>query len=360
MKKHITLLQLSAICLGLILAFGSPAAGQPCPPVITLSHASADQLSLSDVDFEHFHSTTLLFTLTIGNPGPLPIDVTLGLALDIQFSDGSGSYLPAVNYLSKPFTVPVGGRVITNLNLGLDGTDIKKDKFEFDEAVKQRLKDAGLGTGSLPAGIYTFHLRIQRFPEAVCPDFAEDQFVLVIENPSRIELRSPRDGETTTQFPLFEFSYDGDASELIVAEKMSDQTREDAIARRPAMLDVPLANQNSYFYAGGRPLEQGKTYVWRVIGKISGPNGRVTDLPSDVGEFTVGSGAPETSFDAALGQLEEIFGKRYPGIFQEIHQNGFTLQQSMSLNGTTITTQDLLTLLNQLRDQADTAELSFE
>ncbi len=357
MKNYAGLLCGAAFCLLVMVASGSPALAQPCPPVVSLSHASADQLSLSDLDFEHFRSATLLFTLTIGNSQLLPYEATLSASLDIQFADGSGSYPDAVTYTSRPFTVPVGGRTVTNLNLGLGSTDIKTDQFHFNEAVKQRLKDAGLGTGTLPAGIYTFHIGVQAVG---CADGAQDQFVLVVANPSRVELRSPRDGETTTPFPLFEYSWDGAAAELIVAEKNVDQTREDAIERRPPMLDVELFRQNAYFYAGGRPLEQGKTYVWRVIGKITGPNGTITDVPSTVGEFVVGSGEPGSSVDLVMSQLEEMFGKRYPGIFEEIRANGFSLQPSMTLNGASITAQDLLNILLQLRGQADSAELSFE
>ncbi len=356
MKDH-RLIARTGVLVVFLLGMTGMLAAQNCPPAVTVSHASADQLSLSDVDFDHFRSSTLLFTIFIGNSLPVPYEATLALSLDVRFADGSGTYPGAIEYTSLPFNVPAGGRTITNLNLGPGGSDIKTDQFHFNETVKQRIKDAGLGTGLLPAGVYTFHVHVQ---PVTCPQPTDDQFVLVISNPSRVELRSPRDGESTTEFPLFEYYFDGDAVELIVAEQNPDQTREDAIARRPAMLDVQLTGQNSFLYAGGRPLEVGKTYVWRVVGKVNGPNGQVTDIPSDVGQFVVSSSAGGSSLDLILTQLEEIFGKRYPGIFQEIHQNGFTLQGRETLNGNPVSTQDLLNLLIQLRDQSDSAELTFE
>ncbi len=356
MKDHRLIAQ-TGVLVFLTLAMTAALRAQCVTPAVTISHASADQLSLSDVDFAHFRGTTLLYTIIIANSSSTEFQATLTLSIDIQFSDGSGNYPGAIEYTSDPFAVPPGGRMITNLNLGADASDIKTALFQFDGAAKQRLKDAGLGTGLLPAGIYTFHISVQ---QVGCTQQSDDQFVFVVGNPSRIELRSPRDGEATNEFPLFEYSYDGDLVELIVAEQLPDQTREEAIARRPAMLDVELAGQNSFLYAGGRPLEVGKTYVWRVIGKVRGPNGQVTEIPSDVGQFVVSSSAPGVSFDVILSQLEEIFGRRYPGIFQDIHQNGFTLQGTATLNGNPVTAQDLLNLLIQLREQSESAELTFE
>lgn len=175
-----------------------------------------------------------------------------------------------------------------------------------------------------------------------------------------MELRSPADGEMTNTFPLFEYYYDGNDAELVVAEKSPDQSRDDAIAHKPAMLDVDLGAQNAYIYSGGRPLEMGKTYAWRVIGKMMGANGSVIDVPSEIRTFTVSSSTEGTIDDILLRQLEEIFGQRYPGIFQQIHQQGFTFTGNNSLDGSIVTPADLMNLLNQLRQQSDSADLSFE
>lgn len=316
----------------------------------TIINTPTQQLSLGDVDFQHFQSNTLLFTLFISGPVGPP-DPTLTIDIDITFANGP-FVSKAVHYVSLPFTVGASGRTITNLNLGRNG-DIKTDVFDIDQNVKQRLEDASRGTGNFPAGKYTFRFSIS---QTSC----QKHFDLLLQSNTRIDLRSPRDGEITNSFPLFEFYYDGDRSELVVGEISPDQSRDDAIAHNPPMLDVNLSGQNSYIYSGGRPLEDGKTYVWRVIGKVRGENGQELDVPSQIGLFTVSSTAGASLNDLLLSQLEEIFGKRYPGIFQQIHEQGFTFTGNNTLDGNIETPADLMNLLNQLREQSDSAELGFE
>ncbi len=318
---------------------------------VDVSHTPVQELSLSDVDFEHFQSTTLLFTLFI--PGQAePYNATLGIVLNIKFADGSSAQ-NAVRYQSDSFSIPTTGRTVTNLDIGRDGSI--RGNAEVDESVRQRLQDASFGTGSFPAGVYTFSFTVK---PTICEQ--PEPVVLVIQSNTRIELRSPQDGETTGNFPLFEFYYTGDKTELIVAEKTPDQSRDDAIAQKPPMADVTLIGQESYLYSGGRPLEDGKTYVWRVIGKVTGANGQETDVPSQIGLFTVSSSAEGQQFDLILSQLEEIFGKRYPALFQEIHQQGFKCTGINTIDNTPLTPADLMNLLNQLREQSDSADLSFE
>jgi len=352
MKQCMRFLKIIVGCLTLVfLLLVQPAAKSQCR--IEVSHTSGQQLSLADVDFQHFQSNSVIFSIFI--PGPIgPPNPTLTIDVDIKFLN-DGHFWRAVHYISQPFSVTAAGRMISNLNLGRSG-DIRTDVFDFDENVKHRLQDASRGTGNFPAGVYTFNFTVHG---TSCRDSIQS-VVFVLENNTRIELRSPSDGETTNNFPLFEFYYDGDHTELIVAEKSPDQSRDDAIAHKPPMLDVDLGAQNSYIYSSGRPLEDGKSYVWRVIGKVQGDNGSVIDVPSQIGLFTVSSSAPGAIDDILLRQIEEIFGKRYPGIFQQIHQQGFTFTGNNLLDGTAPTPADLMNLLNQLREQSDSAELSFE
>jgi hypothetical protein len=183
---------------------------------------------------------------------------------------------------------------------------------------------------------------------------------ILLQNPSRVDLRSPRDGEVTNEFPLFEYYQEGGRAELTVAEKSPDQSREDAIARKPAMLDVELTGQNSFLYAGGRPLQDGKTYVWRVVSKVLSTGGTDLEISSPIGEFTVSASGQGTTDDALLDQLEQLLGSRYHDLFAQIRQGGFKLTGNFTLNNSTLTQSQLLDLLNQLRELGDTAEVTFE
>jgi hypothetical protein len=355
MLQRLLLGHVSPVWIVVILLVVSTGARGQCPVTMNVSHTAAQQLTLADVDFEHFQGTNLLFTISLRNDNPaLDAVVTLHLTIDINLADNSGSFANAVELTTKPFTVPHSGtRTITNLNLGTGG-DIKSETFEFDDAAKSKLQDGALATGQLPAGTYTIHVGLTNLgctPEVV---------TIVLRNPSRVELRSPRDDEVTNEFPLFEFYQESDRAVLTVAERTPDQSREDAITRQPSMLEVELSGQNSFLYSGGRPLEDGKTYVWRVVSKVRSAGGTDFDISSTIGEFKVSASAQGNTDDALLNQLEELLGSRYHDVFVQIRNSGFKLTGSYTLNDASLNRNELLDLINQLRQMGGTIDLTFE
>ncbi len=355
MKKHAywtfgqgTLLVLFAT---LPLLFSNSSRAQICP-TLSVSHTTVHQLSISDVDFEHFQSQSLLFTVAMGNTSESPISVQLHITLDVDLADGS-RYPTAVDYLSQPFSVAPGGRTLTNLDLGSSAKDIKTESFNYTSEAKDKINDVLYGTGQFPAGRYIFNVSLV--------NCTGESFELILQNASRVELLAPRDGESTNQFPLFEFYQEGGSAEIVVAELLPGQSRQDAITRQPAMLDAQLNNQNSYFYAGGRPLEENKSYVWQVIGKSLIAGGSDAVVKSEIRSFTVSSASSGQSLDdALLRQLEEILGPKYKGVFDQIRAGQFKLTGKFSNNNLPVSQGEVLNLLNQLRDAVDTAELTFE
>jgi hypothetical protein len=259
------------------------------------------------------------------------------------------------SFTSRPFTVPPGMKIVTNFDLNRNG-NIGLTESEIAPAFKPYVDD-GLATGLMPEGRYAFEMRIRQIGGV--QDDATVSVILTLKNTSRVDLRSPRDGESTNEFPFFEYSFDGDRATLRVAELGEGQSREDALARRPLMLEADVTG-NSYMYLGGRPLENGKTYVWQMTVDQALMGGGASSVESPVWAFTV-TGVPNgRSESPILHQLEEIFGARYPAIFEAIRSGGFSPSGSFVLNGTPISQSDLLDLLNQLRAKADTAELTFE
>jgi len=350
----------SLIGMALIL-FPAKASGQPCSLSMQVSHTAAEQLSLADLDFPNFHSTNLLFTVTFTNRGVVAANASLHLIMDITLAQGSINFPGALDLTTKAFPVPPGGRTITNLNLG-PGGDIQTQTYSFSREAKTKIEDIALLTGHMPAGSYNFHIELK---ELGCATTVNDQIELLLQNPTRVELRSPRDGETTNTFPLFEFFQDGYRAVLTVAEKSPEQTREDAISRKPPMLEVDLSGRNSFLYSGGRPLEDGKTYVWTVVSKVRTAGGLDIDVASPIGLFSVsgslqGSGSLGAVDDALLTQLEEILGSKHHAVFQQIRSGGYRLTSNMSLNDSKLSASQLLDLLIQLRDLSDSIELSFE
>ena len=347
----------AAILLTVIALSGhlNPAAAQ-CPLTVHTTYAPVQQLAIGDVDLEHFNSHRLLFTIQIGNPSGTDIRATLSINVTIRLASDPNHGDNQILFQSDTITIHAGGRQITNLDLGQGGISLKAVNG-VSTYIKDNVENVALTTGKFPAGSYIFE------PSLTCDGgtVTGPPVIYDIQNPSRVELRSPSDGETTNEFPFFEFYSDGVRNILTVAEKRPDQSREDAILRRPPMLEVELDHQYAYFYSGGRPLEDGKSYVWRVVNRTTGAGGADIDVTSPVGLFTVSASGQGGRFnDALLNQLEEMFGSRYPALFRQIRNGNMTFTGHFSRDGSPLDENSLLNLLNELRSDPDAVELSLE
>lgn len=345
----------SLIIISLVVGILGPSGvcAQPCTLGLDVTYVPVQQLSLADIDLEHFESHSLLFTVTLANSSPLPVNAQLQGTLSITLASGV-SFPTAVTFVTTPFEVPTGTKVVTNLDMGRRGT-IQLADFEMDAGAKASVQDIALATGKFPAGLYVFRIEVKD-----CATAGHKDIVFDLRNPSRVELRSPRDGEVTNEFPLFEYYADGERVVLTVAEKDADQSRDDAIERRPPMVEVELVGQNSFFYAGGRPLQAGKSYVWRVQSRTRGTGGIDEVVNSQVGLFEVGSPTSMTLDDAILLQLERIFGASYPQIFEQIRSGQFSSTGNTVLNLQPQSRNEVLNLLEQLQQMSDEVELSLE
>lgn len=342
---------LAATALMLLTAPPSPA--QPsCALGLTATQVPVQQLTLADFDVNHFESRGLLFTVNISNAGAAPAEgVQMNIVLMIQLATGE-DFQPAAIMKSEPFSVPVAGRTITNLDLG-QSKEIRLESFDIIEAARDAVEERTLSSGLLPAGVYTFTFSLENCPEAVPVDV-----VIRLGNPSRVELISPRDGEGVSEFPLFEFYHEGAAARLTVAELRPGQTTDDAIDRDPPMLEADLSVERSYLYSGGRPLEQGKSYVWRVQTLTRVAGGGTVDLSSPLSTFTVSEGG--TFYDALLARLEMMYGAQYPDIFRAIREGGFRPTGEYALDGSALGEAELAKLLDALQEAIDSSELTFE
>jgi len=321
-----------------------------------LSYTPVERLGLADVDVEHFESRALLFTVHISNSQGIDLSAQLHVTLMVTLADGS-SFPDALDFTTESFTVPPGGKTVTNLNIGKT-KEIKTQSFTYDENAKARIQNIALATGTFPAGRYVFHISLSQLNPAC--DGGSEEFGFELQNPSRVELRQPTDGATTNEFPFFEFYHDANRATLTVTELQPGQSREDAITRKPPMIEVELQGQNSFLYAGGRPLEQGKTYVWQVVSKSLVGGGTDNTISSPIWSFTVSNSAEGTAEDAILNQLEEIFGSRYSGIFKQIRQGKFGFTGKFKDNNSAVSQAELLNLLNELRELSGSAELELE
>src|SRR3990172_2463830 len=339
--------------------FAAPTAvqAQTCALTLTATEVPVEQLTIADFDLNNFEARGLLFTVSIINPPDSPaVDVQMNIFLDIRLATGEG-FSRAINMKPEPFTVPACSRTVTNLDLG-KSSGIRFEVFEIDAGARSALEERALSTGVFPAGIYTLKFSLVNCQEAL------GEVHWDIRNPSRVELISPRDGESIGEFPVFEFYQEGPAARLTVAEFTDGQTKEDAITHDPAMLVAALTTERSYPYQGGRPLERGKSYVWRVETMTRIAGGGEVSLSSPVYSFTVsetpGAVGNGSEFDAILARLEAIYGDQYPDLFRAIREGAFTLTGDYLLDGGKITEADLQALFDTLQESVDTSELTFE
>jgi hypothetical protein len=335
---------------------------QPCQLGLSVTYVPVQQLSLSDIDFEHFESRNLLFTVAIANGGA-PATARLRGVLRVVLADGSYQG-DALNFVTAEFPVPTAGKQLTNMDLGYNA-EIKIDDLEFASEAKDNVQDIALATGKFPAGVYTLNITLAQTQCSSSGDtvVGTEEIEFDLTNPSRVELRSPRDGEETGEFPLFEFYSDGTPVTLTIAEIGPGQSREDAIERVPAMLRTELAGQNAFLYAGGRPLERGRSYVWQVKSATLSSGGGASEVASPVRLFTVAEtpgGAEATAADAILRQLEEIFGDQYRAVFSAIRDGKLTLSGAFTLNQSSLTEAQLLDLITELREMRDSVDLTLE
>lgn len=260
---------------------------------LSASYSSIDQLSVGDIDFKVSGSRNLFFTLSMTSD--VPRNVRLSAEIRIELADGS-TYSPAAHLVTRPFAINQQ-KIITNLDIGPDA-EIKTEEFDFDGAAEDRIRDLALSTGRLPAGTYTFSLRISDVAVPLVTD--EEEIVIVIQNVSRVDLLLPRDNDQVfTTFPSFQWFFDGDSVELSVYEMRSTHASREEAAQGVPQLSVILASSFSTFQypsSSVRALEQGKSYVWKIRGLTQGVGGSGTDINSEIWKFTVnGSGGGQSS-----------------------------------------------------------------
>jgi len=334
-------------------------------PTFTLNYAHLTSLSIGDIDFKTFGSNNWFFTLSITNPAPSP-QLRIHGDIGINLADGSINSLKAATLVTKPFPVN-GSRTISNLDIG-SVSDIKTETFQYDGDVKTKLQNQALGTGKLPAGTYTFDLWLS--DSAGTEDSPHQQFVLNLENISRLDLTSPQDNENLgNMFPFFQWIYDGQDVELSVYEKRpTDQSKEDALSGTP-MLRIstgtpgfPSGSKSLQYPASAvRSLEVGKTYVWQVKGATVGTGGVGTPINSEIWQFKVIDPTNSTSLyssnaDTTDGIVNRILNL-LPGMTQELIDQllagNYTMSGVFLVDGVPTSAADVAAILRMLAANPD-------
>lgn len=315
--------------------------------------APVNTLSYGDINFVNSSSPKWLFTINIDILPPDTVTAVMTMTLDISLA--TGEYYPrATELVTKPFEI-TSSRSITNLDIGR-GKPIEDQTFKLDETAKRRIQDIALSSGSMPAGRYDFHIEVN-----AKGTIGTDNFTIILSNPATVELLAPADKDPfVNEFPLFQWRGDAPKWSVAVFELLPGQTSlEEAISGVPHLpLTITGAQAFQYPLGSVRPLQPGHTYVWFVQGHVSATGGTEHIFRSELRSFTVASARLATS--DLLDQLEQALGSKYRGLFDQIHAEGLTPSSTIRLNGSPISTTDLLRFLNQLRGNPDAASVTLE
>jgi hypothetical protein len=291
------------------------------------------------------------------------------VALD---EDGPTPRLIATVKTKTPFPVRAPFRLFTSLDAQEGHSpDISISADIVDQQLKQRLKDkisdASSG-GKVPSGTYSvkYTMTVVKLNDTPVTDIPEqNEFSVTVTNPTTATLLQPSDNgiEYPSPFPQFQWIYDTRAIELTVYEKRPEQqSLEDAISASDPFLQVeidrkesgnlsiftypqaPVAGPGVRFIKGPRALERGKTYVVVLDGvrkalgydidplrtirlfRISDPQGQMV---MNILQTALSGGTYQNTLNVIQDQKLQVNGSR------------------ITLNGVSITAQELQVILNQ-------------
>lgn len=323
-------------------------AQQPSTIDISATAAPVDMLTLQDVDFVNSTTPKWLFTIELRTRGVqgqvATVRAIMRLFLDVKLTNGE-SFPSASRYVTQQFSI-VGSRSFTNLDLR--DPEIQAE-YSMDETAKRRFEEVALPSGILPAGIYTFRIQVEDI-RAKLTSTATFRFVL--SNPSRLDLVFPMDNDRAVgQFPLFQWNFDGQRSRISVFERLSGQSSpEEAASGIPHVSSEVTGNSFLYPSAGVRPLEPGKSYVWFIEGLYGAAGGNARSLRSPIRSFSVSSTGSNAAIQSLLDELEKALGTKHKALFERIRAEALSPTGQIVLNGTPVTTSDLVKLIGQFRD----------
>lgn len=350
------------IATGLLLLWTGlacpPAGAQPSVTVQTIT-APVNTLTVGDIDFLNSSTPRWLFTVTMSTAHPNPLDITLRLRVTVVLA--SGEHLgDVISMVTQPIEL-IQARSITNLDLRNESV-MRREDYVVNQASRRRLEELALPSGMLPAGMYTF--LAEAFVDINDQPVGLDDDEITITNPSTVELLAPFDGDQSNPFPLFQWRGDAPEWTLAVFELMPRHaSNEEAASGVPHLTATTTGLSYQYPTSGPgvRALEPGKSYVWYVEGRITGAGGATSPLRSEIRSFTVGTTGSTGGVSASwLDQLEQALGPKHRAVFDRIRSDGLSPTGMIRLNGSTISTTELLGLIGRIRRNPDAVSVVLE
>lgn len=228
------------------------------------------------------------------------------------------------------------------------------------------LQNDVLSSGKLPIGVYTLEIALNYTFNQISHTQEELFPFIRATNPSYIQLIAP--GNTVgsaepapvyTEFPVFQFSGNGEAYQVFVFEKRNEfQTLDDIVRSQPNWESEPGPELSLQYPQDGSaiPLQPGKTYFWKVNMLVESSAGQ-EKIPSEFWQFKVvdpaslGNNQQMLSKQEIMRFLQDLLGDRANAISRSLEDYQLS---SINLNGTTISIQELYRLMALYRGHSVT------
>ncbi|HNY92599.1 MAG TPA: hypothetical protein PKM23_13835, partial [bacterium] len=278
-------------------------------------------------------ATNEVFSISIINSAA--IQQICCLHMDLSKQEGGRSQLLASG-TTNPFTLAAGRTIrITNVNLFSQAQQFSLDDYAIEDSGEE-VQSRILATGKLPTGLYRFTFRIRPCSGSGFSP-SETYIEFDVSNPTSLDLIGPGEpadralpGLSPTLFPLFRWNSNLSRFKLTVAEKLAgvhdaaspaeiiqdrirferlftvDPARSGGIA--PDGSEYISGTSYPYPSAGAWPLEEGKTYYWRITG-VAPSSGAEAEFPSEIWAFRTDAGAMH-SLEIRAGMSEMLASLR--------------------------------------------------
>ncbi len=324
------------------------------------------------------------FSLVIANPNQKDIWVNMQLSSHVTLDEDGvrKSMFVSDPQTAKPFRVPPGGRVFRSLDASSSEFDFS---FKIDEAEKKILKDkisdAGSG-GRVPSGRYEVDIAMQvvkigdsTLTTSPLNDIhisPSSHIEVSVTNPTNATLIQPSENgfEYPSPFPQFQWAYDTRGVTISVYEKRPEQqSLEDAISASDPFLQLevkrkesgnlsiftypqaPVGGPGINILKGPRPLERGKSYVVVLDGTRTAFGYNIDPLRT-IRLFRISD--PQGQMILNILQTA-LSGGTYQNFLNVIQDQKLQINSSrLTLNGVTISAQELQVILNQNKDKIKT------
>ena len=359
--------KLFILSLLIVTSFSSSllALGEVSIDLVVYNSERLQMLILSDLDLEKAGSAEELFEIRITKN---TADAFERCHLELKISKDGELLLQST---SKNFSIPAdpAGTVYSANNIELINSrfqigesTVRMQQGEFIGDVQDIQKEM-LASGKVPMGIYKLSATVFNDASGEQIDHREITF-LQATNPSYVQNVVPGqpiseaiESAVFTEFPVFQWSGNGDDYQVAVFEKKEMMESVDDILNSRPNWESERTSAFSMQYpqgSGAVPLEFGKSYYWLVRMFVRTSSGEQM-VNSEVWSFVLkdpselGDDQARISKDEILTFLKEFFGQRGQEIARRLE--GYHLN-SIRFNGEKTDIQTLYRILNNYRGQS--------